>query len=197
MPDGARDMTDDGTIEQAVRSVLASMSGDLSLRETVLLGELQELGRTVARAKAEIAALAADDITGGHIPDAADELDAIVAHTAHATNEILDSCEALEALGERLTGEDAQALQRAVTRIYEASSFQDITGQRIGKVVNALKAIEARVQALIDRAHGTVVAEPAPPPPERTEGQRLAVGPQTRMAARSQDDIDRLLASFD
>ena len=33
-----------------------------------------------------------------------------------------------------------------VTRIYEACSFQDITGQRIGKVVTALKAIEGRVQ---------------------------------------------------
>lgn len=196
MPDGTTS-AEQARIEAAVRSVLASMAGDLTLREAVLLGELNELGRTIARAKAEIAALAVDDITGSHIPNAADELDAIVAHTAQATNEILDSCEALQAIGAALTGEAAEALQRAVTRIYEASSFQDITGQRIGKVVHALKAIEARVQAAVAAASGVWDETPQPADSERTEGERLAEGPQLPGAATSQEEIDRLLASFD
>lgn len=198
MPDGTNG-GDDARIEAAVRSVLASMGGDLTLREAVLLGELNALGRTIARAKAEIAALAVDDITGSHIPGAADELDAIVEHTAAATNEILDSCEALEAIGATLGGEQAEALQQAVTRIYEASSFQDITGQRISKVVKALKAIEERVEAAVAAASGAAVAaaEGAAPAPELTEGQQLAEGPQLPAAASSQEEIDRLLASFD
>ncbi len=195
MPDGIREPDGEGAVERAVRGVLASMSGGLTARESALLGELSELGRTILRAKAEIAALSVHDITGGHIPSAADELDAIVAHTAHATNEILDSCEALEAIGGRLRGEDADALQRAVTRIYEASSFQDITGQRIGKVVAALKAIEAQVATVIARANGAVPVEDAAS--EASEGRRLAEGPQLPHAARSQSDVDRLLASFD
>ena len=195
MPDGSKG-GDDARIEAAVRSVLSSLCGDLTLREAVLLGELNELGRTIARAKAEIAALAVDDITGSHIPSAADELDAIVEHTAAATNEILDSCEALEEIGAALGGDQGEALQRAVTRIYEASSFQDITGQRIGKVVRALKAIEARVQAAVAAASGAMQT-PMQEPVEQTEGQKLAHGPQLPAASSSQAEIDRLLASFD
>jgi chemotaxis protein CheZ len=135
-------------IEAAVRAVLGSMAGDMTMTEAALLGELEALGREVARAKSEIAALRVDDINASHIPTATDELDAVVSHTATATNEILDCCETLEGLQARLSGADAEALSGAVTRIYEACSFQDITGQRIGKVVAALKSIEKRVTAV-------------------------------------------------
>src|SRR5690348_6480936 len=71
---------------------------ELTQREAALLTEIEELGRTIEAAKAEIAALRVDDITGSHIPFATDELDAIVAHTAQATHEILESCETLDAV---------------------------------------------------------------------------------------------------
>ena len=102
-----------------------------------------------------------------------------------------------------LSGDAADKLQGAVTRIYEACSFQDITGQRIGKVVTALKAIEARVSAVVSAASGMPGPEAPPvvaakPLDEgRTEGQKLANGPQLPGAGVSQSEIDRLLASFD
>lgn len=184
------------TIEQAVRAVLGSLSGDLTITEAVLLAELEALGREVRRAKSEIAAMQVEDITASHIPTATDELDAVVAHTATATNEILDSCEILERLQPRLSIEDATELSGAVTRIYEACSFQDITGQRIGKVVSALKAIERRVAAVttsFGRAEQESLAPAAPP----TEGESLANGPQLPGNAASQQEVDRLLASFE
>jgi chemotaxis protein CheZ len=194
MPDGTQG---DDRIEAAVRSVLSSMAGDLTAREATLLAELEGLGRTIARAKAEIAALSVDDITGAHIPSATDELDAIVGHTAQATNEILDCCEVLERLQADVPEAAATALQGAVTRIYEACSFQDITGQRIGKVVSALKAIEARVEAAVANANGRAAPAPAAAAAPRTEGQELANGPQLPGGGTSQAEIDRLLASFD
>ncbi|BDG73019.1 protein phosphatase CheZ [Roseomonas fluvialis] len=194
MPDGS---PGDDRIEAAVRAVLTSMAGDLTAREAALLAELEGLGRTIARAKAEIAALSVDDITGAHIPSATDELDAIVGHTAQATNEILDCCEALEKLQAEVPEAAAATLQDAVTRIYEACSFQDITGQRIGKVVSALKAIESRVEAAVANASGRPApVAPAPAEPV-TEGRALANGPQLPGGATSQAEIDRLLASFD
>ncbi len=69
MPDG---QAGGDRIEDAVRAVL---------------GELEALGREVARAKSEIAALRVDDINASHIPTATDELDAVVSHTATATIE--------------------------------------------------------------------------------------------------------------
>ncbi|MBX9698034.1 MAG: protein phosphatase CheZ [Acetobacteraceae bacterium] len=197
MPDGLVQTAGD-PIEAAVRAVLGSMSGDLTATEAALLAELESLGREVARAKSEIAALSVEDITASHIPAATDELDAVVAHTAGATNEILDCCEVLEGLQPRLSAEDSATLAGAVTRIYEACSFQDITGQRIGKVVNALKAIEHRVEAVCARfAGGAAMPEADTPAPPRTEGEALAQGPQLPAAASSQAEIDRLLASFD
>ena len=197
MPDGTP--AEDERIEAAVRAVLVSMAGDLTVKEAALLAELEALGRTIARAKAEIAQLSVDDITGAHIPSATDELDAIVDHTAQATNEILDCCEVLERLQGEVPEAAAATLQGAVTRIYEACSFQDITGQRISKVVAALKAIEARVEAAVANASGRAAPAPlaAQPAPARTEGEELANGPQLPGGATSQAEIDRLLASFD
>jgi chemotaxis protein CheZ len=197
MPDGTPGGPEEDRIEAAVRAVLISMAGDLTAKEAALLAELEALGRTIARAKAEIAQLSVDDITGAHIPSATDELDAIVGHTAQATNEILDCCETLEKLEAEVPPAAAAALQGAVTRIYEACSFQDITGQRISKVVAALKAIESRVEAAVANANGrTAAGEDAPAAPQ-TEGQQLANGPQLPSGATSQAEIDRLLASFD
>jgi len=188
-------------IEQAVRQVLGSLTGDMTSTEASLLAELEALGREVQRAKSDIASMRVEDINSSHIPRATDELDAVVEHTATATNEILDVCEGLEAMQMRLPAAEADKLGAAVTRIYEACSFQDITGQRIAKVVSALKAIEARVTAVTARFANT--SEPLPPLEEAapaipvTEGRSLANGPQMPGLGTSQADIDKLLASFD
>jgi chemotaxis protein CheZ len=182
-------------VAEVVQSVLATMRGHLTATETLLLSEVEELGRTIAIAKAEIAALKVDDITASHIPSATDELDAIVAHTAAATDAILEVCETLDQVGTALSGEAAQQLQDATTRIYEACSFQDITGQRITKVVAALKAIDAKVANIV-AAFGDRRGAPAAPvaPPDTAA---LENGPQLPRNAMDQSDIDKLLASFD
>jgi chemotaxis protein CheZ len=177
-----------------VRAVLASMRGDLTGAETTLLAEIEELGRTIAAAKAEIAALGVDDITGSHIPSATDELDAIVEHTAAATNAILEACETLDAMGEKPDGNSASRMQDVTTRIYEACSFQDITGQRIGKVVATLKAIDAKVAHIV--AAFAPEHAPAAVLPEVPPKAALLNGPQLPANAMDQSDIDRLLAEF-
>ncbi len=183
-------------VAEVVRAVLATMSGDLSAQETSLLTQVEELGRTIACAKAEIAALRVDDITDNHIPFATDELDAIVEHTATATNAILSSCEMLDEVAGSLAGEPATKLQDATTRIYEACSFQDITGQRITKVVATLKTIEAKVAQIVatfGSSGPSVELRAVDANPE----DALLNGPQHPAVAMDQSDIDRLLASFE
>ncbi len=184
-------------VAEVVRVVLSTMSGDLSAQETSLLAEVEALGHTIASAKAEIAALRVDDITDNHIPFATDELDAIVEHTATATNAILSSCETLDEVASGLSGEPAARLQDATTRIYEACSFQDITGQRITKVVATLKTIESKVAQIVTTFGGgggqAAKEEAAAAPVEAA----LLNGPQHPAVAMDQSDIDRLLASFE
>lgn len=190
-PDSSPEM-----VAEVVRAVLTSMSGDLTAQETSLLAEVEELGRTIAAAKQEIAALRVDDITVSHIPFATDELDAIVHHTASATHSILASCETLDEVAGGLSGEPAGKLQDATTRIYEACSFQDITGQRITKVVTTLKAIENKVAQIVT-TFGTAASTAPPPPAPAVEAEMLLNGPQLPTAAMDQSDIDKLLASFE
>jgi chemotaxis protein CheZ len=183
-------------VQEVVTAVLTTISGDLNATETSLLGEVEALGRTIAAAKQEIAALRVDDIRDRDIHSATDELDAIVEHTAVATNAILESCELLEGLGTDVTGDSAGKLQDAVTKIYEACSFQDITGQRITKVVSTLKTIEAKVAQII-AAFGVQHPPAEIPQPEHVPTDAdLMHGPQLPSNAMDQSDIDKLLASF-
>ena len=187
-------------VAEVVQAVLATMRGDLTAQETTLLAEIEELGRTIAAAKREIAALQVDDITVSQIPLATDELDAIVAHTASATEQILESCEVLDRLGEALSGEAGTTLQQATTRIYEACSFQDITGQRITKVVATLKTIDAKVGQIVATFGGRwemPSAQSAPAAAPGGSGEIAMHGPQLPANAMDQSDIDALLASFD
>lgn len=193
---------DNAMVEAVVRAVFSTLRGDLSSREAVLLAEVEALGLTIATAKAEIAALRVDDITDSHIPSATDELDAIVTHTATATDCILEVCEALDTLSGTLPDPAARVIGDATTRIYEACSFQDITGQRITKVVLALKAIEEKVAHVLHtfgRASGPkeIVQKTATQPAGALLNGPLLNGPQLPLAAMGQSEIDKLLASFE
>lgn len=176
-----RDATTPEAVAEIVEQVLATMHGDLTANEATLLAEVEQIGRTIAAAKQEIASLQVEDINRAFIPSATDELDAIVEATAQATNEILDCCETFEKVAGELGGEKGEALQAAVTRIYEACSFQDITGQRIRRAIQHLQQVEALLgRYLQPGAHVTPAPDndtAAPPPPSpdlaQTEIDRL------------------------
>lgn len=155
-----------------------------------LLAEVEDLARTIATTRTELQRLDAGPFIAGHIPAATDELDAVVAHTASATDVILEACEMLENACAAGQAVDAALVQRVTTSIYEACSFQDITGQRISKVVGTLKAIELKVGEIL-QVFGQGPAVESPP-----ETSTLTNGPQLPGLAMDQADIDALLADF-
>ena len=175
-------------VEDVASAVLRTMNGRLLPTEAELLQEVAGLGRIIEEARASIAEISLEDIRGRHIPTATDELAAIVDHTATATNNILEACEVLDLMSGKLERADADALQNATMRIYEACSFQDITGQRITKVVKALQAIEARIASLHARASSH--------PTSKIQASSLLNGPALPQHAMAQADIDRLLSDF-
>lgn len=180
--------------EDIMSAVLGTMSGRMSARETMLLREIAGLARIIEQAKSEIADVSFGEIRGSHIPSAAGELDAIVQHTAAATQSILEGCEMLDGLAGSLDAKQAAIVQDVTSRIYEACNFQDITGQRITKVVKALKAIEAKVVMLAGagRPAGAEI-----PLVQATGPASLLNGPMLPHEAMAQDAIDKLLADFD
>jgi chemotaxis protein CheZ len=91
------------------------------------------------------------------LPKATDELDTIVQATAEATKRIMDAAEKVSGVASELSDPQASDLMNAVTSIYEACSFQDITGQRIAKVVTTLKVIVQRIERMVASLNGKPV----------------------------------------
>lgn len=189
-------------IYELVRDVVRSMRGDLSGADLKILTEIDHLATCIRDARLEIASLRPDEISSRYIPDATDELDVIATATEDATNDIMEAAEKIETLAESMEGTAAAALTQAVTRIYEACSFQDITGQRISKVVATLRHIEQRVEGLVE-AFGEEI-EQIKRDPDKPSGIRrkendktLLSGPQRTGEGRTQAEIDALLAGLD
>ena len=202
--DIAADAPERAEIVEIVRSVVSTLRGDFSAADVTLYGELQALGAFIAAAKAEIAAIRPHDIQQQHLPTATDELSAVVGATAQATGEILDVVEQIEKLGPQLAAEHAAKVTDLVTRIYEACNFQDITGQRITKVVKTLQQIDAKVAAIVTAfgeklpgehaANAQAEPAPAPQPSQAAPDAGLLNGPQLPGQGISQADIDALFA---
>ena len=193
-------------IAEIVDGILNSLSGDLTGSDLRLYHEVQSLAAYIDSAKSEIASIRPQDITEEHIAVATDELDAIVRHTEEATDNILDAAEKLEAIADKIDEANAAALRDAVTAIYESCNFQDITGQRITRIVHALKDIDAKVMSIVEAFGGEGIVHD-PDAKKAREQQKsdaapssgdanLLNGPQLPDAAQSQDDIDALFASL-
>ena len=156
-----------------------------------LLAVLEYLSIFVSTARDEISGLEPDG--RGGFASSTDELGEILDETKRAADQIMEAAESIEALACGTDPELSAALIKATTRIYEASAFQDITGQRINKVINALQQIERRLIALAE-ACGHAVEDGVPKVAARAT-DRLLNGPQLAVNAASQDEIDRLFDS--
>lgn len=192
-----------GDISQIVSSMLTTLGGDLTLGSVKMYQELADLGRLIDAAKSEIAAVRPDQINDRDIPLATDELDAVVGATEEATGTILDACEAMENVANGLEPAQRDQILALVTQIYEACNFQDVTGQRITKVVKTLQQIEARVgELLVAFGDLAIHCDDATSLQEQAEAvlptdARLLNGPQLPEDAKRQAEIDAILASFE
>ena len=182
-----------------VRQVMQSLEGDISAADLRFYSELEELARYIREAKHEISSIKPKDISTDFIPSATDELDAVVGATEDATNKIMDVCDEMSALAESLSAEAKEKLLGCTTKIFEACNFQDITGQRITKVVETLKHIDSKVEALvkamgeeIERSGGDTKTPKHVHEADPEKG--LLNGPQLPGNAVSQDEIDKLLS---
>ncbi|ACA18030.1 conserved hypothetical protein [Methylobacterium sp. 4-46] len=122
-----------------------------------LKGELDVMKDAINRTKSEIAALYRKDTDGKGVRRAAGELDAVVEATERATTTILAAVEDIETHASvlRSTGNlrDPSSVEAILERtivLYEACNFQDLTGQRINKIVNVLKFVEEHIDRMIE-----------------------------------------------
>jgi len=123
--------------------------------------ELALLNEAVAHTMDELAALVGDE-HDRHMARAAGKLGAAIEGMEQATEKILKSAEVIDdsarALAAAMKSDYerglTQDIQDHVVKIYEACNFQDLSGQRIGNVIETLTAIEDQVESMLDRHAG-------------------------------------------
>lgn len=166
--------------------------------------ELDLIHDAIVRTKQEIAMLHGKSFNGAEMAKMTGELGAVVGGTEQATQQILEATEAIDQAATALakvTSPDQQRLlseeiQERVVSIFEACNFQDLTGQRISKVMATMKFIEHHITVMMD-IWGGVDAIKAHAPgtvDDRVGDARLLNGPKLAGEAghASQDDIDAM-----
>ena len=128
--------------------------------------DLLEMAKAIAQTKSEIAAIKPEGEAKGTLVEATEELGSIVRTTEQATSAILAAAERVQeiawTLRERGTDNEAcDALDQRATDIYSACSFQDLTGQRTRKVVEVMRFLEERINAMIEIWGDTASVSPA------------------------------------
>lgn len=154
----------------------------------------------VERTKKEIATLITQNTKDDRLATAARELQAVVRATEGATFSIIDIAERVDELlhdlkshsGDSTIMATADEIGETTTGLYEACNFQDITGQRIKKVVNTLQFVEERLAAMIDIWGADTLAITAAAGNAPGDDSQTLEGPQKDEDAIAQEDIDKL-----
>ncbi len=163
--------------------------------------EFDALWRYIQRVRQEIAAIDRPADEAHHFDSTGKQLDAIVEATEEATNTIMECMEsnddAIGKLRKRVSDPDQMTLLDQIatngSEVFKACSFQDITGQRINKVVKSITYVEERVNALVKLWGEEQLAEvEVPVDREKTPDGQILSGPQLEGKGLSQNDIDKL-----
>jgi chemotaxis protein CheZ len=187
-------------IEQTFASPRATLAHERRnvTDDSALKRELVHIQDMIAAQKRTLAVLIGEG-KERRMTRAAGELGAAIDGMEQATHSILKSAEGIDesakALGAALKTEYerglAQDIQDQVVQVFEACNFQDLAGQRIGKVIAMLGGIEQQLAAMLVQFGGTARA-PADAA-KRTNGG-LINGPKLDgdTGHASQRDIDAM-----
>lgn len=123
---------------------------------SALRGDMDIMKEAIEATKTEIASLHITETSGDGMRRVSGELDAVIGDTERATSTILSSTEEIETQSgiiKSLLGGQSEAtdsIQEHVIKLYEACNFQDLTGQRITKIVRTLGFVESRLDKMIE-----------------------------------------------
>lgn len=166
--------------------------------------DMREIYQAIEDTKCQILTIKESGSDGHQIDRVAEELSMIVKGTEEATENILNSAEIIDTnatnLVASLNDKSQQALaceiQDNIVNIFESCNFQDLTGQRITRVVKTFCFIEHRIQKMMDIWGGPEsFLGLTPEELEHRQGDgALLNGPalEGETDVASQDDIDAL-----
>jgi chemotaxis protein CheZ len=167
--------------------------------------EVEAIAARITLTKQEIATLKHPLAKDDKLSSASMELSAVVKSTEEATQSIMQVAEHLDEVTREVTSlvTDAYVVSRLnemseyITKLFEACSFQDLTGQRITKVVKTIDFIEDRIETM-QVIWGRKDIEKLPVPEDEINKKDAGLvlhGPTDAAGgAISQDEVDKLFS---
>lgn len=193
-------MADYDAIKKTVEEVTSKL-GIVGGNEGKIYKELVSLVSFVSIAKAEIAEIAPKEIKDKHLPDATEELNAISEMAEQSMGSIMDAVDMISDVAEESNDDQRERLECAITKIYEASNFHDITAQRIQKIIKNFSQIEECVERVILSTGDTSFSsekkkalDSKAANQNKDDGFKLD-GPQLPGSGTEQDEIDALFGA--
>lgn len=123
------------------------------------------------------------------------EMRAVVESTAAAANAIMECAEAVMQAPNAGAESYRHVVEEQMLRIFESCSFQDLTGQRLAKVIEGLGQLESKLRT----AEALLAAKVGQPEDDGTRDERsrrlLLNGPQPDSSRNTQAEVDRLFAA--
>jgi len=177
---------------------VATLKSALENFDDSIYNEFRAIAEQINETKSEITKLGINGLNTDRIPEAGRELHAVVESTEEATNQIMECAETIMTADPSSPATYHNIVNDNIMMIFEACSFQDITGQRISKVVETLSYIEKRVSQFAENIEPHLSAskidyldEEEARSAKRKE-DLLLNGPLLDEEGVSQDDIDQL-----
>lgn len=200
----ARELAD--IIGEVAQSLTADL-GPLSVTppsETEEVSDATDMG-DAAEAMESLNRIGTVDQGEGPLADISRDLEEIRAATQDAATQFLACAEGIEELSERpdFDPDDHALLSQVSTDIFQASAFQDLTGQRLSRIGEVLRQIEyfvASTKAALGDEAAAAEANALSGTVEEAESRKMEYilhGPQDAGEANDQDEIDKILAGFD
>jgi chemotaxis protein CheZ len=146
-----------------------------------VFSELKIIAEHIGTLRREIGKLQPTKMHNESIPAAGKELDAIVTATESASNRILECAEQVVAADASNPARYKAFVDARMLSVFEACEFQDLTGQRIAKVIDTLKQIEERVARFANAARAV----------DQSASRKRA---RKRHNGNSQEAVDKILS---
>ncbi|HHB82578.1 MAG TPA: chemotaxis protein [Devosia sp.] len=146
-PGGQMTLTDVIGVAELLTSSLQPL---LRRIDVTMQKELRGILEKIVTLRNEISKVHADDIANNRIPEMGKELSEVVKATETATNSIMNAAETVLGAQDLAEAEYKELVTNQMMDIFESCSFQDITGQRVTKVVDTVEVIEERIVVLCE-----------------------------------------------
>ncbi|MFT6658148.1 protein phosphatase CheZ [Maritalea sp.] len=156
--------------------------------------ELKEMLDCIEELRGDLSKVDPDDIFSRRIPEMGRELGAIVSATEVATNSIMTIAEQVVDADKSDPQAYAKFVEQHMMAIFEACGFQDLTGQRVTRVIQTVEVIEERIGVLCRMIENNQIIPNAAKvsETEKRNRTRLVKGPAKEGEGIDQDAVDAM-----